>query len=207
MKKILLTITVILAVCLCLGAGAWCLCDEGTRAVAAEWLRNTWGWIEANVLSEILSVGAIIGVASVELIPVIRGFTQSKSAFSSVASQVSAYTEARLEYDMRAEEREKAFYAKMEALRIENDERVQARDRELLEREAALARSIEEFTALARGFEDKLGASEARLECILHHIDVNADKTERMVGLAFTNSGELVSKGVAKRIAEVEHEE
>lgn len=208
MKKSIFIFSLILV--LSLGGGAVWLCffaDAASREAVSLYLADSWAWFEAEVLPGILSSGAIIGVASVELIPVIRHFLKSKTAFGNVARQVEEYTVARVEYDMRSEEREKAFYERMVEIARECDARIEARDRELLEREAALERSLESFAEIARGFEEKLAASEARLSETLVHIDRNADKTERMVGLAFVNSGELVSKGVARRIAEVDHED
>lgn len=208
MKKFLFIFSLVLV--LLLGGAAVWLCffaDAAAREAVAVSITGAWAWFEEEVLPEVLSSGAIIGVASVELIPVIRNFLKSKATFSDVARQVEDYTAARVEYDLRAEEREKAFYAKMAEIALACDARMEERDRELLEREAALERSLESFSEIARSFEERLTASEERLNRKLVHIDRNADKTERMVGLAFTNSGELVSKGVARQIAEVEHED
>lgn len=208
MKKILL-ITLALLMILCGGAAVWLIffADTGTRETLQYALLDAWGWIETNVLPQMISTGTLVGLTSVELIPVVKSFLQSKAAFTSVSKQVSDYTAARLEWDIRAEKREKKFYAKMEELRIENDRRLEERDNELMAREEALARSLGEFSALAKGFEEKLAASEGRLSEVLSHIDRNADKTERMVDLAFTHSGELVSKGIARQISEVAHED
>lgn len=208
MKKILLFTAMVLTVA-CGGAAVWLIffADAGVREAVQDALLDAWGWIETNVLPQMLSTGTLVGLTSVELIPVVKSFLKSKEAFASVAKEVSDYTAARLEWDIRAEEREKAFYAKMEELRIENDVRLEARDKELLAREAALAHSIEAFSTLASGFEETLLASEGRLAAVLSHIDRNADKTERIVDLAFTHSGELVSKGIAGKISEVAHED
>ena len=176
--------------------GAFALSDEGIRLAARDGLQRAWEWIEGNVLSNLLSTSALVGLVSLELIPAIKGFVNAKAAFATVARQVSEYTEARVEFDMRAEERERAFEARME----ERERRADALEAELL-------RSMDEFLTLAKAFEGQVAESEARISEALVRIDRNADKTERMVGLAFTNSGELVSKGVARRIAEVEQEE
>ena len=170
--------------------------NEEARGAAGAACASAWAWVEANVLSDVLTTGALVGLASLELIPILRGLVRSRNAFHKTASDVEAYTLARIEYDARSEEREKEFYKRLEA-----------RDAELLLREESLQNAIVEFRMLAEGYNKNLIASEERLANALHHVKTCADKTERMVYLGLSNSCELVKNGTARRIAEVEENE
>lgn len=145
-------------------------------------------WFTAEVLPHLATVGTILGVAMVELIPAIRSLIKAKGAFTKVAQDVDAYNQAKIEYDMRVEEREKEFEARIEKLQEEYNKR------------------IEEFNKIAKQFENKLEDSAKVLEQHLVDLDKNATKVERMCYLAFTNSGELVSNGIAHHIADVDKE-
>lgn len=145
-------------------------------------------WLETEVLPHVASVSVILGVALVELIPAVRSLIRAKAAFAKVASDVDAYNQAKIEYDLRVEEREKAFEARMERM------------------QADFQATLMEVCEMARSYEDKLSMSEARISELLHHVEVSTDKTERMVYLGMSNSGELVTNGAARKIAEVEEE-
>ena len=142
-------------------------------------------WFEAEVLPHLASVSMILGVALVEIIPAVRGLIKAKGAFQKVAADVDAYNQSKIEYDLRVEEREKEFEARIEKLQEEHN------------------KQIEEFNKIAKQFEEKLAESEKVLEGHLLNVENNATKVERMCYLAFTNSGELVTNGVARRVAEV----
>lgn len=145
-------------------------------------------WFEAEVLPHLASVTMILGVALVELIPAVRSLIKAKGAFQKVAGDVDAYNQAKIEYDMRVEQREKEFEARIEALQKEHN------------------KQIEDFNKIAKQFEEKLAESEKVLEGHLLKVENNATKVERMCYLAFTNSGELVTNGVARRVAAVDKE-
>lgn len=146
-------------------------------------------WFEAEVLPHLASVTMILGVALVELIPAVRSLIKAKGAFQKVAGDVDAYNQAKIEYDLRVEQREKEFEARIEALQKEHN------------------KQIEDFNKIAKQFEEKLAESEKALEGHLVNVEKNADKVERMCYLAFTNSGELVTNGVARRVAAVDKEQ
>lgn len=210
MKKVLkwLLPTLVSAALIAAGLFLW-LADEETLVSLTRRAQETWAWVEANVLSDMLASVALIGIASVELIPAIKSFVKSKAAFAKVARDVEAYTAASLERDLRQEAREEAFYARMEELRLKSEERMQRKEAELEAREARLQEAIEAFRTLAEGYNQNLMASEDRLSRVLRHVEVCSDKTERMVYLGFSNSCELVRNGTARKVAEVEeqHEE
>lgn len=145
-------------------------------------------WLETEVLPHVASVSVILGVALVELIPAVRSLIRAKAAFAKVASDVDAYNQAKIEYDLRVEEREKAFEARMEEMQKQYNKMV-----------TDLCQTVETY-------EKKLSESEGRLASVLHNVEVSTDKTERMVYLGMSNSGELVTNGAARKIAEVKEE-
>ncbi len=145
-------------------------------------------WFSAEVLPHLTSVVMILGVALVELIPAVRSLVKAKNAFSKVAADVDAYNRSKIEYDLRIEERERAFEGRMEELHRQYTEQVR------------------ELCKTVQTYEEKLAESEARLSRVLHHVEVSTDKTERMVYLGMSNSCELVANGAARKIAQVEEE-
>lgn len=203
-KRMKVILTVALLVALAALLVGLLLADGATREGVRERGTLIWAWVEAHVLSDMLSTAALIGIASVELIPVLKSFVNSKNAFQRVAADVEKYTVAQLEREAHMEEREEAFYARMEALREDSEARIQACNEALERREAALHDVVEELRALARGYDQSLIASEERLAETLRQVCTCADKTEKMVFLGFSNSCEMVKTGVARRIAEVE---
>ena len=150
-------------------------------------------WFRERVLPNLTSTVLIIGVGLLELIPAIRSLLRARGAFRKAASDVEAYTEAKIEYDARAEEREKKFLERLDKY----DEEI-ARARE----ETRLA--AERFEEIAKSYAGLLRESEARLGDTLHHVETSAKKTEEMVFLGMSNSCELVQNGAARKIAEVE---
>lgn len=196
-KKLILILSIVLLVCVA-GAVLFLLTvsDQTIEALKVRGM-TAWGWIEKNVLSDMLATAALVGLASLELIPAIKSLLKARNAFHKVAEDAEGYTVAKIEYDARMEAREQEFYARMKA-----------RDEALASREDRLQASIEEFKSLAEGYNKNLIASEERLAKVLHHVEICADKTERMVYLGLSNSCELVKNGTARKIAEVEeHEE
>ena len=153
-------------------------------------------WFEEKVLPNLTSTLLIIGVGLVELIPAIRSLLKARGAFQKAADDVGAYTEAKIEYDARAEEREKKFLERLE----EYDRRMET------ERERT-REALEHFEEIAGSYAEMLKASEARLGDSLHHVERAADKTERMIYVGMVNNCELVKNGAARRIAEIEEEE
>lgn len=207
-KKKIFSVIAILTALTALTAGLFLLItDAEAKAQAREWGTAAWAWVERHVLSDMLATGALVGLVSLELVPALKGLVNSRKAFQKTASEVEAYTVARIEYDARAEEREKRFYARMEEMQKASDERMAEKEAELLAREERLQEAIEAFRTLAEGYNQSLLASEERLTRTLHHVEVCADKTERMVYLGMSNSCELVKNGTARRIAEVEENE
>ncbi|MBE6588820.1 MAG: hypothetical protein E7643_01455 [Ruminococcaceae bacterium] len=150
-------------------------------------------WFEERVLPNLTSTLLIIGVGLLELIPAIRSLLKARGAFTKAAENADAYTEAKIAYDARAEEREKLFLERLEKYDAEI-----ARTRE----ETRLA--TEKFEEIAKSYAGLLKESEERLGATLHHVEVSAQKTEEMVYLGMSNSCELVQNGAARRIAEVE---
>lgn len=153
-------------------------------------------WFEERVLPNLTSTLLIIGVGLLELIPAVRSLLKARGAFAKVANDVGAYTEAKIEYDARAEEREKLFLERLE----QYDRAMEAQREETRE-------AVEKFEEIALGYAELLKESEGRLGNTLHHVERVADKTERMVYLGMSNSCELVKNGAARRIAEIEEEE
>ncbi len=207
-KKLTFIFSIVLAACVVGGVLFLLLADESTLETVKQRGNAAWAWVESHVLSDMLATGALVGLASLELIPVAKSFIESRNTFKKVAEDVKEYTVARIEYDKRSEEREATFYTRMEEIRLESEARLQAKEEELSAREEKLLGAIEEFRALAQGYNQNLISSEERLARTLHHVEVCADKTERMVYLGMSNSCELVKNGTARKIAEVEeHEE
>ena len=198
MKKkitIILLITVIL--CVLAALALLLLAPPETLESVKQWSGSAWEWIEGHVLSDMLATAALVGLASLELIPAVRSLLKARNAFHKVAADAEGYTVAKIEYDARAEAREREFY-----------ERMKERDEALAAREESLQAAIEAVGAVAESYNKNLIASEERLAKTLHHVEICADKTERMVYLGLSNSCELVKNGTARRIAEVEtHEE
>ena len=153
-------------------------------------------WFEERVLPNLTSTMLIIGVALLEIIPAVRSLLRARGAFQKAADDVGAYTEAKIEYDARAEEREKKFL-----------ERLEEYDRKMEEQREETRRAVERFEEIAGSYAALLKESEKRLGKTLHHVEVSAQKTEEMVYLGMSNSCELVRNGVARRIAEVEERE
>ena len=152
-------------------------------------------WFEEKVLPNLTSTLLIIGVGLLELIPAVRSLLKARGAFDKAARDVGAYTEAKIAYDARAEEREKLFL-----------ERLDKYDAEMEKQRAQTQKAIERFEAVALGYAEMLKESEERLGSTLHHVERAADKTERMIYVGMVNSCELVKNGAARRIAEIEEE-
>lgn len=150
-------------------------------------------WFEEKVLPNLTSTLLIIGVALLELIPAVRSLIKARASFVKVANDVQGYTEAKIEYDARAEKREKLFL-----------ERLDAYDRALERQREETRAAVEKFEEIAGSYAALLKESEERLGATLHHVEVSAQKTEEMVYLGMSNSCELVRNGAARRIAEVE---
>lgn len=146
-------------------------------------------WFEIEVLPHLAAVATVLGVALVELIPAVRSLLRAKSAFTKVASDVDAYNQSKIEYDLRMEEREKAFEERIERL------------------QEAHNKQVEKLNETVQTYEQKLSESEARMTELLCRIEARASKVERMVYLGMSNSCELVANGAARRIAEIEEEE
>ena len=173
--------------------------EDEAHAAYLEWLydaESIKAWFEERVLPNLTSTLLIIGVGLLELIPAIRSLLRARGAFQKAANDVDAYTQAKIEYDARAEEREKKFLERLEKY----DEEI-ARTRE----ETRLA--TERFAEIAKSYAELLHESESRLGDTLHQVENSAKKTEEMVYLGMSNSCELVRNGVARRIAEVEERE
>ena len=134
-------------------------------------------WLEAEVLPHLLSVLTILGVALVELIPAIRSLRRAKGDFTRVATDVAAYNEEKRAHDARTEELQRMCAEQMEQIR------------------AAVAT-----------YEKSLAESEERLSALSHRIEASAARTERMVYLGLTNSGELILNGAARKISRIEEE-
>ncbi len=132
-------------------------------------------WFEVEVMPHLASVSVILGVALVELLPAVRGLIKAKHAFGHVAAEVDDYTKSKKEYDARMEEMQRRQIAETEKLK-----------------------------KIVEKYEKALSESEARLAAILNHLDISANKVEKMVYVGMTNSVELVSNGAAKRIAAIE---
>lgn len=188
---LMMLIPVVIALLLSVSVGAQEI-TESTEASPEWWafwenidVDGLRAWFEAEVLPHLASVSMILGVALVEIIPAVRGLIKAKGAFQKVAADVDAYNQSKIEYDLRVEEREKEFEARIEKLQEEHNKK------------------IEEFNQVARQFEEKLAESARVLEGHLLDVERNANKVEKMCYLAFTNSCELVSNGVARRVAEV----
>lgn len=177
----------LLSLLLSLSVGA-----EGT-AEGGEWFSaiDTEGirlWFEAEVLPHLVTVLTVLGVAMVELIPAVRSLIKAKAAFAKVASDVDAYNQSKIEYDLRVEEREKAFEERIEKMQEEHNEMV-----------ARLNETVNTY-------KESLAESEERLANILRIVETRASKVERMVYLGMSNSCELVANGAARKIAEIEEE-
>ena len=153
-------------------------------------------WFEEKVLPNLTSTLLIIGVGLLELIPAVRSLLKARGAFDKAARDVGAYTEAKIEYDARAEEREKLFL-----------ERLDKYDAEMEKQREETRQAVERFEEIAKSYASILCESEKRLGDTLHHVERAADKTERMIYVGMVNSCELVKNGAARRIAEIEEEE
>lgn len=153
-------------------------------------------WFEERVLPNLTSTLLIIGVGLLELIPAIRSLLKARQAFQKSARDVEAYTEAKIEYDARAEEREKKFL-----------ERLEAYDKEIERTREETRRATERFEEIARSYAGLLRESESRLGDTLRRVEGMSRKTEEMVYLGMSNNCELVRSGVARKIAEVEERE
>jgi hypothetical protein len=171
---------------------------EGTtEAASGEWwafwkmidVDGLRAWFEVEVMPHLASVSVILGVALAELIPAVRGLLKAKAAFTKVAGDVDAYNQAKIEYDMRVEKREKEFEDRIERLQEEHNKQVETLNR------------------MVETYEKKLSESEERLASTLRQIESHAEKVERMVYVGMTNSCELVSNGAARRIAAIEADE
>ena len=158
---------------------------EWFTAIDVEGVR---AWFEVEVLPHLASVMMILGVALVELIPAVRSLIKAKAAFTKVASDVDAYNQSKIEYDLRVEEREKAFEERIERMQAEHNEMV-----------AKLNETVNTY-------KESLAESEARLAKVLHIVETRASKVERMIYLGMSNSCELVANGAARKIAEIEEE-
>ena len=165
----------------------------GEAAATAHPLDEIRAWFEEKVLPNLASTLLIIGVALLELIPAVRSLIKARASFVKVANDVQGYTEAKIEYDARAEEREKLFL-----------ERLDAYDKALERQREETRLAVEKFEEIAGSYAALLKESEGRLGDTLHHVEVSAQKTEEMVYLGMSNSCELVRNGAARRIAEVE---
>ncbi len=176
-------------------AGEELLREEGTSFSFYD-LDAARAWFEERVLPNLTSTLLIIGVGLLELIPAIRSLLKARQAFQKSARDAEAYTEAKIEYDARAEEREKKFL-----------ERLEAYDREIERTREETRRATERFEEIAGSYAGLLRESEARLGDTLHHVEGMARKTEEMVYLGMSNNCELVRSGVARKIAEVEERE
>ena len=153
-------------------------------------------WFEEKVLPNLTSTLLIIGVGLLELIPAVRSLLKARGAFQKAADDVGAYTEAKIAYDARAEEREKLFL-----------ERLDKYDAEMEKQREETRQAVERFEEIAKSYASILCESEKRLGSTLHHVERAADKTERMIYVGMVNSCELVKNGAARRIAEIEEEE
>lgn len=145
-------------------------------------------WVQSEVLPHLVSVSMILGVALVELIPAVRSLIKARAAFTKVASDVDAYNRSKLEYDLRVEERERAFEARIEA--IEEEHR----------------RRTEEMLAAVSVYETRLAQSEERMTRLLEGIARSTSRAERMIYLGMSNSCELIVNGAARKISKIEEE-
>lgn len=145
-------------------------------------------WLEAEVLPHMVSVMAILGVALVELIPAVRALLRAKNAFGKVAADVDAYNRSKIEYDLRVEEREKEFEARIERLQAAHNE------------------TVASLTSLVEGYDARLCETEARLAAAIERVNASAWRTERMLYLGMSNSQELIVNGAARKISGIEEE-
>lgn len=145
-------------------------------------------WLESEVLPHLVTVLTVLGVALVELIPAVRSLIKAKAAFARVASDVDAYNQSKIKYDLRVEAREKEFEARIEALQAEHNETV-----------AALRETVQTYDA-------RLSETEARLSEALSAVAASAWRTERMLYLGMSNSQELIINGAARKISKIEEE-
>ena len=196
-KRILILALSLIVTCLMLviPAGAEAVTEE-TGVSAFYDFDAVKAWFEEKVLPNLTSTLLIIGVGLLELIPAVRSLLKARGAFDKAAHDVGAYTEAKIEYDARAEEREKLFL-----------ERLDKYDAEMERQREQTQKAIERFEAVANGYAEMLKESEERLGSTLHHVERAADKTERMIYVGMVNNCELVKNGAARRIAEIEEEE
>lgn len=93
------------------------------------------------------------------------------------------------------------------AQQAEFAERVEAFFAEQQQRDAERNAILEKLQKDNQEYRQALSDTEARLALSIQRCNANAERTRRMAYLAFTNNKELVQKGIAPRIAEVDNED
>ena len=180
---------------------------ENARSLSAWWKEEVMPLVIAYAIPAVLLLA--------ETLPMLVKVWRASGRFDRSATQVNEVVEATEKYKEAIETEKAASKAELQAFLEASEERVKSYEENLLTKQMeyqelmltqqdAVKQVLTEVLEIASGYREALSATETRLASVLSTVEKRAGKTERMVYLGLTNSGELVQNGAARKIAKVE---